>query len=297
MRFGKVKSSNLHSYPIILDENYHIEVRTCSKYLFNEGLRLFNALPVFIKESINAKNVKNSRNAAELYAQRYLNRQHPMHQYFRQDGNRNAEETFMMNEDTEINVIAMVEVDKTVSLRKIAQELQISHESARKILKKHGYQAFIRFYQHLYADDGDRRWCFVIGCFKIIEVTQILLTLFYFLTNPDLRIMWAQQTQHEMREGNFQESFGVNVWGGVVGNRIIGPILFQGHLTGARYLGFLKNEIEEHLNGAPPHNTREVLNYLIEHFNNKVIATNNGPALWPARSPDLIVRFLYLGIC
>ncbi|KAJ8909526.1 hypothetical protein NQ315_008325 [Exocentrus adspersus] len=88
---------------------------------------------------------KNSRNAAELYAQRYPNRQHPVHQYFpylenrfRQDGNRDAEEKFIINEETEINVIALVEVDKTVSLRKIAQELQISHESARKILKKHG---------------------------------------------------------------------------------------------------------------------------------------------------------------
>ncbi|KAJ8910466.1 hypothetical protein NQ315_003520, partial [Exocentrus adspersus] len=86
---------------------------------------------------------KNSRNAAELYVQRYSNGQHPVHQYFpylenrfRQDGNRNAEET------------------------KIAQELQITHDSATKIRKKHGYQAFIRFYQHLYADDGDRRVMF-----------------------------------------------------------------------------------------------------------------------------------------
>ncbi|KAJ8913800.1 hypothetical protein NQ315_002706 [Exocentrus adspersus] len=259
-------------------------------------------------------------------AQRYPNQQHPVHQYFpylknrfRQDGNRDAEEKFIINEETEINVIALVEVDKTVYLRKIAQELQISHESARKILKKHGYKAFkYQLHQHLYADDGDRR---VVFCDWLLQnhrgdpnfINFILFSDESRFTNNGMfnkqnTRYWAQQTQHEMREGNFQERFGVNVWTGVVGNRIIGPILFQGHLTGARYLGFLQNEIEEHLNnlpladlrriyfqhdGAPPHNAREVLNYLIDQFNNKVIATN-GPVRWPARSPDLTVLDFFI---
>ncbi|KAJ8910622.1 hypothetical protein NQ315_002858 [Exocentrus adspersus] len=114
---------------------------------------------------------KNSRNAAELYAKRYLNRQNS----FRQDGNRNAEETFIINEDTEIN------------------SFRLNHESARNILKKHGYQAF--------KCDGDRRVVLCDWLLKIIEVTQILLTLFYFLTNPDLRIMPGNVPLDNVAEG------------------------------------------------------------------------------------------------
>lgn len=269
---------------------------------------------------------RNSRNAAELYAQRYPNRQHPAHQYFpyvensfRQEGNREREQRFIINEETEINVLAMVEVDKTVSLREISQEMQISYESARKILKKHGYRAFkYQLHQHLYADDGDRR---VVFCDWLLQnhrdnpnfINFILFSDESRFTNNGIfnkqnTRYWAQQNQHTMREGNFQERFGVNVWAGIVGNRIIGPILFQGQLTGVRYLGFLQNEIEDHLDnlplavlrriyfqqdGAPPHNTREVLNYLTEHFNNQVIATN-GPVRWPARSPDLTVLDFFI---
>lgn len=230
----------------------------------------------------------------------------------RQEGNREVQEEFIINEETEINVLLMVEVDKTVSLRKICQVLQISHESARKILRKHGYRAFkYQLHQHLYADDGDRR---VVFCDWLLQnhrvnpnfINDILFSDECRFTNNGMinkqnTRYWAQQNQHEMRQGNFQDRFGVNVWAGIVGNIIIGPILFQGHLTGVRYLRFLQNEIEYYLDnlplgvlrqiyfqqdGAPPQNTREVINYLMERFNNQVIATN-GPVRWPARSPDL----------
>lgn len=271
---------------------------------------------------------KNSRNAADLYAQRYPDRHHPTHQYFPYLENRfrqerhqqeQAEEKFIINEETEINVLAMVEVDKTVSLRQIHEELQINHESARKILKKHGYRSFkYQLHQHLYANDGPRR---VVFCDWLLQNQRLDPDFINFILfsdesrftnngmfNRQNTRYWAQQNQHQMRQGNFQERFGVNVWAGIVGSRIIGPILFQGHLTGVRYLNFLQNEIENNLNelplavlrriyfqqdGAPPHNTREVVNYLIENFNNKVIATN-GPIQWPARSPDLTVLDFFI---
>lgn len=58
----------------------------------------------------------------------------------------------MYHEETGINIIAMFEVDKMVSLREIGQILWKSHESARNIQKKHGYRAFkYEFHQLLYA--------------------------------------------------------------------------------------------------------------------------------------------------
>lgn len=111
---------------------------------------------------------------------------------------------------------------------------------------------------------------------------------------------WATENNHLFRGGAFQERFGINVWLGVIGTRIVGPIFFYGPLNGARYLHFLQNEIQnfievlpvqhEHVfyqqDGAPPHNARVVTDYLSETFNNRWIGTH-GPIRWPARSPDL----------
>lgn len=58
----------------------------------------------------------------------------------------------------------------------------------------------------------------------------------------------AHQNQNAMREGNFQEKCGINVWAGIVENKIICSILFHGQLTEFRYSDFHHNEIEDHLN-------------------------------------------------
>lgn len=62
----------------------------------------------------------NAKNADELYAQRYPIQQHPAHQYFlycensfRWERNRKTEQTFIINKETESNVLALVEVNKT----------------------------------------------------------------------------------------------------------------------------------------------------------------------------------------
>lgn len=119
---------------------------------------------------------------------------------------------------------------------------------------------------------------------------------------------WSQENQHLVRTNNFQERFGINVWAGIYGHRIVGPILFQGTLSGERYLQFLQNEIWDEVaelplaqfrnlyfqqDGAPPHNSRIVLNHLTETYGEQVIATH-GPVRWPARSPDLTCLDFYL---
>ena len=71
---------------------------------------------------------------------------------------------------------------------------------------------------------------------------------------------WSQKNLHEFREGNHQEGLRVNVWAGIVGTRIIGPILFQGTLNGIRYPNFLENEIEGLL-GQLPMNLRGSVHY------------------------------------
>lgn len=271
---------------------------------------------------IYGESKRNAYQAERLYAERYPGRHHPCRKYFkileekfRAQPNENEQNTFIIDEATEINVLASVEINKNASTREIGSALDISRESVRRILRKHGYKSYkYQLHQHLYEADAGRR---VHYCNWLLEnrniVSRILFTDESRFTNNgmfnrnNLRY-WSQENLHEFKEGNHQEVFGVNVWAGIVGTRIIGPILFQGTLNGIRYLNFLENEIEGFLgelpmnlrrsiyyqqDGAPTHNLRDVSNYLENRFQNKVISTY-GHTRWPARSPDLTPMDFFL---
>ncbi|KAG5888819.1 hypothetical protein JTB14_016021 [Gonioctena quinquepunctata] len=119
---------------------------------------------------------------------------------------------------------------------------------------------------------------------------------------------WAQENPRLLSEAKFQEKCGFNVWVGIIGTRIIGPILFDGPLTGQRYLQFLENDIQNNFNdlpenirenmffqqdGAGPHNANIVRQYLSDTYGQRWIGTN-GPIRWPDRSPDLTPIDFYL---
>lgn len=112
---------------------------------------------------------------------------------------------------------------------------------------------------------------------------------------------WARENPHLVVERYNQNRFGFNVWCGILDNRLIGPIIYNGNLNAERYLQLLSGEVEEKLeeiplvhlqnlwyqqDGAPAHNSRNVINYLNLVHDNKVIATNTD-VQWPPRSPDL----------
>ena len=98
---------------------------------------------------------------------------------------------------------------------------------------------------------------------------------------------------------------------GIFGDRIPGPIFFDGRLDSGRYLRFLQEVLQDMLDeeslariatmwyqhdGAPVHHTRAVRNYLQQQFWGRVIARQgqDAPVFWPARSPDLSPLDLFL---
>lgn len=256
-----------------------------------------------------------STNAARLYAQRYPDRHHPTRHYFpkvvqqmRNGPNNNENIKFVVSEEKEIDVLAYVQVHINASVREIALECDISKSSAGKILNKHGYHSYkYQLHQHLYGNDNERRLSYCNWFLekyledntfpnKILYTDESRFTnLGHF--NRNNKRYWSQENLHLMQEGNFQERFGFNCWVGILGDRILGPIIFDGSLTGARYLDFLTQEIEQFLDeiplinreglfyqqdGAPPHNLRAVTEYLNELYNENWIG-NRGPVSWPAR--------------
>lgn len=118
---------------------------------------------------------------------------------------------------------------------------------------------------------------------------------------------WATENPRWIMECHTQYPQKVNVWAGIVENRILNPFLIDGNLTGERYLEFLENDLVPCLatlfpnpedpdvpnnflwyqqDGAPPHYSRPVRVYLDTVFPERWIG-RRGPVEWPVSSPDL----------
>lgn len=111
---------------------------------------------------------------------------------------------------------------------------------------------------------------------------------------------WANENPRAVRRTNFQHRFSVNLWAGMIGNQLVGPIEIPTNLNSVRYLEFLQNELAGLLedvplasrvgmyfqhDGAPAHFGRPVRNWLDENYPETWIG-RGGPVPWPARSPD-----------
>jgi len=119
---------------------------------------------------------------------------------------------------------------------------------------------------------------------------------------------WSHDNPHETSVTKFQRRFSVNVWCGLLGNKLIEPSVFDNNLTGNMYEVFLRNELPGLLediplmtrsqmyfqhDGAPPHYTWCVKEYLNESFPNRWLGCG-GPVAWPLRLPDRIPLDYYL---
>ena len=141
--------------------------------------------------------------------------------------------------------------------------------------------------QHLEPGDHAQR----MDLFRWITAHPELLSIILFtdeasftrdgINNSRNVHTWSHENPHETRVTNFQRRFSVNVWCGVLGNRLIGPFVFHNNLTGNTYEAFLRNDLPGLLedttlmvrsqmyfkhDGAPPHYTRHEREYLNESF-------------------------------
>jgi len=62
---------------------------------------------------------------------------------------------------------------------------------------------------------------------------------------------WPNDNPHETSVTNFQRRFTVNVRCGELGNKLIGPFVFDNNLTGYAYEDFLRNEFSGLLEDIP----------------------------------------------
>lgn len=264
---------------------------------------------------------RNTTEASSIYFNRYPERRQPHRTLFpRLEKNLREFGSFVQRrthykkqtEVAEVNVLAAVENEPTTSVRKIANECGLPKSTVNVILKKHKYHPYKpTILQGLHPGDTERRLNFCNWFLNEFRRDQsfhlnILWTDETRFTNNGIYNRhnfhhWADANPKIIKESRFQEKFGFNCWCGILGDQLIGPILYEGTLNGPRYLELLKNEVEDILDGlplckmintvwqqdgAPPHNSREVQTYLNEKYGIRWIGTN-GPIRWPPRSPDI----------
>jgi len=123
---------------------------------------------------------------------------------------------------------------------------------------------------------------------------------------------WSDENPQLIRQRSFQTRWKRNVWAGIMGSQILGPIYLLDNINGANYLEFLQNTMPEFLDeipliernniifqqdGARPYNARVVTNYLDQMFPERWMGRYD-PIRWPARSPDLNpLDFFLWGYC
>lgn len=195
----------------------------------------------------------------------------------------------------------------------MSTELHLPHTRVFRILKKNHFKSYKVHISHtLRPGDENRRLRYCNWLVeriandpdflsKVIWTDESRFTNCGFFNRNNKRLWSIANPRRNMPRRN-QIRFGINVWAGLYKNRVIGPLLFEGNLNGERYLNFLRTEFANYIDdtvplrelpgmwlqqdGAPPHNTRAVRDYLNEHFQQQWIG-NNGAEEWPARSGDL----------
>lgn len=220
--------------------------------------------------------------------------------------------------DNEINVLGYFYAYPHASISSAAVDLGISRTSIWRILQKHNMHdyKFIRL-QALQREDPPKR----------VEFCEMLLTCTYEDPNFLKKIIWtdeskfshegifnrrnnhfwASENPHFVREREYQQKFGFNVFCLLMDDKL-SICIYEENLNSIKYLDILKTTVSEfldnlplnifhscwyQLDGAPGHCTREVSRELTNMFEDRWIR-RLGPWLWPPRSPDLTPLDFYL---
>lgn len=267
----------------------------------------------------------NASEARRLYAEAFPNRTLPsdklfskLHQRLRENGSFVIKKhdagrpKTVTTPETEEYVLRRVEENPSISTRTIATELNINRTLVWKIFREQLlYPYHFQRVQALLAPDYDSRLGFsrfILG--KIAEnqnfTANILFTDEAIFTNNRIinfhnNHVWADANPYSVMETRHQHRYSLNVWLGIFGDRLIGPVFLPNRLDSATYMHFLSNILPPLLenvplidrvnqwfmhDGAPPHFAIVVRNFLNATYNNKWIG-RGGPVPWPPRSPDL----------
>lgn len=262
---------------------------------------------------------KNARLSKIQYQRKYPDRRTPSHTYFRMLSVKirtagsfdRKKSSRSIDEEIETNILSLFVINNRLSVREVAAECDCSIGFVHKVLKKYNFKAFkLQPVQKLHPGDNEMRIHFCRWLLSNIEEDDSFLGKIIWTDESNFSNrshfnrrnthVWSQDRPHEVEEIETQRRFSTNVWCAIMCETIYGPYFYEGTLNSEGYYNILieqvpiilenvplaarRNIIYQH-DGAPPHRTTRIRDYLNMMFNTWIGA--NGPLHWPARSPDL----------
>lgn len=199
-----------------------------------------------------------------------------------------------------------------LSLRRASDEHDISHETVRKILKNIKFHPYkIHLVHELNEDDPDRRIEFCERMMQRIDENPPFLYNIVFSDEATFTLKgevnrhncryWTDTNPAWFIDSHTQYPQKLNVWAGILNDRLIGPFFIDGNLDARKYEDLLEHQIIPKIreivrdnfditwyqqDGAAAHFGVHVRAYLDEHFPRRWIG-RRGEIEWPPRSPDL----------
>lgn len=267
----------------------------------------------------------NGRAASRLYQERFPERRVPAHTLFERVNQRiretgsvkitrpdNGAQRTVRTPEFEEEVLRQFEENPGVSTRAVAEPMNVSHVRVWEIVNEQLLHPYHRQkVQELGPDDYAPRveFCewFLQQCTQEPQFPKFVLfsdeAVFTRegIFNSRNSHVWAEENPHALQIRGYQHRFSVNMWAGIVGERLIGPIMLPPRLTGTVYLNFLRYTLPELLDelpldirrnlwfqhdGAPAHFSHVVREHLDDRFRGRWIGRGSD-VNWPARSPDL----------
>lgn len=225
------------------------------------------------------------------------------------------------NEEKSLDVLLSFTENPHHSIRRAAQEHDIGRSSVHKILNRAEFHPFkVKLVHKLNEDDFDRRVEFCEDMMGRIVEDPFLPSNIAFTDEATFQLdgtlnrhncrYWSDENPHWMREDKSQYPQKLNVWAGILNNRIIGPFFIDGNLNAQNYEAMLRElivpaireisgdnfeDIWYQQDGAAAHYGRNVRAYLDGVFVERWIG-RRGTIEWPARSPDLTpLDYFYWG--
>lgn len=217
-----------------------------------------------------------------------------------------------INQNNE-NILEYFRNNPNASLRNASFDLDVPRETIRRCLKANGIKPFKpKFLHTLQEGDNQRRLEYCLwsqGEYlnnrhflkNVLFTDEATFTTNGVVSSQNCRY-WSAENPHWVINCKSQYSQKVNVWCGILNQRIIGPFFFEENMNAQNFLHFLDtnlwDSIQElplndrldlffQLDGCPVHYARIVREWLNDHFPNRWIGRGSPLIEWPPRSPDL----------
>lgn len=262
----------------------------------------------------------NAASAVREYARRFPNRPTPnartfvrIHLRLGENGIRRPanERVRLVSPEEEEEVLRLITEDPRLSVRLIANRLNLSRWTVWRILKREGLHPYhFRRVQDIVEPDYATRSVFASWISRRTRNDSNFLKRILWtdeatftrsgITNHRNAHLWLAENPHAVRPSSFQHEFSVNTWAGIIDDVLIGPLILPGSMNGPRFLEFLQTQFFDalmelpiiyrrrmilQLDGAPAHFATIVRNHLSENYSPWI--GRGGTVAWPPRSPDL----------